>query len=682
MPVNHAPVLLVVIAFLNSLFAFTLNKIGRSKLAILFFIIPLWIITFLSGFYAAEAQILSTSGYIILTLSAMVMIPGRFWVFVFSISFIVTIFGFYTLISPPLATTEPQITIPPSGAAIIILIQLFYLLGSVIVIYMAWSNFDSIINKVKDNNSSLSQQAVQLELANSTLQAAEARYRVLVENASEAILVVSSEDWQIVDANLEAICLFGYTKDQFQQLTTWGISLGSQPEALAEGLQSKHFEQLRNGQQISLEWWHKKSNGQAFLSEMRLVALPETNPQLIRACIIDLTERKKTEQMLRQAQKLESLGILAGGIAHDFNNLLVAILGQNSVALAKLESDHQARKHLHKAIDASNKAADLTKQMLAYSGKGSFTIQAVQINKLIQENLSLLTLTMEDPIDLKTNLTSNLPLIKADITQLQQLIFNLLMNASQAMNESSGRIEITTGLLTVEADDTQFWRYTSQPLDAGAYVSIKIKDNGIGMDQRMIEKIFDPFFTTKQNGTGLGLAAVLGILRGHHAGIQVISTIGLGTTFQLVFPVWANGTGVEENTIQAAILPAIFQETVQILVIDDEPAVAEAASDMLMEANIQTVVAYDGQQGVEIYKEKQTEIDLVLVDLMMPKMNGVQVYKALKVLNPDVEIVLTSGYSRDEAMKHFVEREEVGFIQKPYTIEVFIKKIIDYLGQY
>lgn len=265
---------------------------------------------------------------------------------------------------------------------------------------------------------------------------------------------------------------------------------------------------------------------------------------------MDVTDARNTEDSLAKAQKLESLGVLAGGIAHDFNNLLVAMLAQNSLALAKIEENHKARRHIVQAIAASKRAATLTQQMLAYSGRGSFVIGPLCLNDLIQNNLNLFAVSIPKSVQLVTNLHAELPLIEADMAQMQQLIMNLIINAGQAIGGEHGFITITTTIQNLTTEGGDFWKITGDPLIEGQYVSIEIEDDGAGMDEETVSNIFDPFYTTKESGTGLGLAAALGIIRGHKGGIRLRSELGKGTVFHLLFPV-LNPSELSQNKIGA-----------------------------------------------------------------------------------------------------------------------------------
>jgi two-component system, cell cycle sensor histidine kinase and response regulator CckA len=250
----------------------------------------------------------------------------------------------------------------------------------------------------------------------------------------------------------------------------------------------------------------------------------------------DITEHKQSEEAMRRTQKLESLGLLAGGVAHDFNNLLVAILGQTSLGLSRLPADSPSRANLEKAVRAAERAADLTRQMLAYSGRGHFQVTTVDLNALILDNLHLFEVAVPKNVRLRSELEPTLPWIDADVGQIQQVVMNLITNAAEAIGESPGTVKVTTGIRAVGSRDEALWRHTGEPLSPGTYVTLEVQDDGQGMSPAVRERIFDPFFTTKFTGRGLGLAAVLGIVRGHKGGLQVDSEVGMGTLFRLVFP--------------------------------------------------------------------------------------------------------------------------------------------------
>ncbi|HTP09499.1 MAG TPA: GAF domain-containing protein, partial [Anaerolineae bacterium] len=409
---------------------------------------------------------------------------------------------------------------------------------------------------------------------------------------------------------------------------------------------------------------------------------PLTSPQGKRngaiGVVVDITERERTEEALRRAQKMESLGLLAGGIAHDFNNLLVAILGQTSLALAQLSVDHPAHAPIEKAVAASRRAADLTRQLLAYSGRGQFERRPIDLNHLIQENLHFFEVAVPKHVALRSDLAVPLPLIVGDAGQLQQVIMNMIINAAEAIGENNGEVIVRTRVQYLTSEALVAWQIGDEKLASGDYVLLSIEDNGQGMDAETLARIFDPFFSTKFTGRGLGLAAVLGIVRGHGGGLKVDSAPNVGTTFEIVLP----GGMVERLEPET---PPTLQEAdmVQqvVLVIDDEEPVRDAVTDILDLEGLPVLTASDGQTGIGLYREHQGEIGLILLDLSMPGLNGEETFHELRKIDAHVRVLLSSGYSQDEVAARFTGQSEVGFIQKPYDAEQLVKEVKRYLAQ-
>ncbi len=391
----------------------------------------------------------------------------------------------------------------------------------------------------------------------------------------------------------------------------------------------------------------------------------------------DVTERRQTLRAMHRTQKMESLGVLAGGIAHDFNNLLVAMLGQSSLAQAYLNLEHPAYTHVAKSVQAAEQAAGLTRQLLAYSGGGQFTIWPLNLNQMIYESLDLLKVAMPKQIDLKLTLIDTLPLVEVDMAQMQQVLMNLFINAAESIGDQPGTIEVQTAVRSITEQDSIYWRYTNQPLPTGTYVSLCVKDSGGGMPKETVSKIFDPFFTTKFTGRGLGLAAVLGIVRSHQGGLRVFSELSKGTQFELLLPVSA------ETAVPASPKPIVENATSTglILVIDDEAPVREAIYDILEMEGIAVITAANGEEGIALYKAHTAEIDLVLLDLSMPGKSGRETFIELQQLDPNVRILLSSGYSEADATQGFTSPPLVGFLQKPYRLEFFIQQVKNHLAQ-
>ena len=374
----------------------------------------------------------------------------------------------------------------------------------------------------------------------------------------------------------------------------------------------------------------------------------------------------------RKTQKMESLGVLAGGIAHDFNNLLVGIMGQASLALFKMDDEAPAREHIEKAVRSARRASELTHQMLAYSGRGHFDLQRVNVNTLIRENEPLLAETVPDNVQLQVQLAEALPAIEADSGQLQQLVVDLILNAAEAIGDRPGRVLLATGAHEIGVEAAVYAQHTGQPLAPGRYVSLTVEDDGPGMSPETVSRIFDPFFTTKEEGRGLSLAAVLGVVRGHKGGLAVTSRPGKGSRFEALFPV----ATVAESAVQDDTGDA---REGAVLVIDDEEPVREAVVDILNIEGIPVLTAENGARGLSLYEKHEDEIELVLLDLSMPGMSGQETLRELHRLDSDVRVLLSSGYSEEEVWQRFDGGRAVGFLQKPYSISTFLEAIDQYL---
>lgn len=374
-------------------------------------------------------------------------------------------------------------------------------------------------------------------------------------------------------------------------------------------------------------------------------------------------ERLKLETQMLHAQKLESLGVLAGGIAHDFNNILTAIIGNADLALMRLTPESPAVENLRRIHTAAARASDLARQMLAYSGKGRFVIEELDLNRLVQEMGHMLEVSISKKAALRYHCEENLPKITADATQIRQIIMNLVINASEAIGDQSGVISVSTSSL--ECSDAYLKEtWLCDGLSSGLYVALEVADTGCGMSRETLEKIFDPFFTTKFTGRGLGMAAVQGIVRSHKGAIKVYSEPGKGSTFKLLFPVGNQQEALLDNF---AGFGGDWQGSGNVLLVDDEEIVRELGSEMLTELGYQVVTAGDGREALELFKTR-TDISLVILDLTMPHMDGEQCFRALRQIDPGVKVILSSGFNEQEVSRKFIGKGLSGFIQKPYTL--------------
>ena len=391
----------------------------------------------------------------------------------------------------------------------------------------------------------------------------------------------------------------------------------------------------------------------------------------------DVTERKRMEKEQQQlekqllhSQKLESLGVLAGGIAHDFNNILMAIMGNAELALMRINKESPAIGNLQNIEQASARAADLAAQMLAYSGKGKFVIEAVDVNQLLQEMLHMLNVSISKKALLDFHLADQLPCIEGDATQIRQVIMNLVINASEALGNDSGTIAVKTGSMMC---DRRYLKnvWQNEELPEGLYVYFEIADSGCGMDKETMGRLFDPFFTTKFTGRGLGMAAVLGIIRGHKGAIVVYSEPEKGTTIRVLIPA-SKLQATSEKSSPAE--EAAWEGAGKALLVDDEEVVLSIGTEMLRELGFTTVTARDGGEALEVYK-KTPGIRLVILDLTMPHMSGDQCLAELKKIDPEVKVVISSGFSEIEVKQKFAGSDPAGFIQKPYRLSA-LKEVL------
>ncbi len=386
---------------------------------------------------------------------------------------------------------------------------------------------------------------------------------------------------------------------------------------------------------------------------------------------VDVTDRVRAEQQraqleaqVSQSQKLESLGLLAGGIAHDFNNLLVGILGSLDLAIEEVAPGTPLGATLKGAATSARRAADLARQMLAYAGRGSLRVEPVDLNAIVEEMKSLLEASISKKVALGCALAQRLPLVRADATQLRQVLLNLVINAAEAI-EVSGTVTVTT---CARQYSREFFRdaYVGAGAAAGQYVCLEVSDTGAGMSPEVISKIFDPFFTTKVNGRGLGLASVLGIVRGHGGAIKVSSEPGSGSSFHIFLPAVP---GIEAASVAAKAAESGWKGAGVALVADDEPIVREVAKKMLERSGFSVITADNGRDAVAEFLAHRSEIRFVLLDLTMPEIDGEDVFRELRKISADLPIIVMSGFPEQEMSRRLANAEQAAFIQKPFTLQ-------------
>jgi len=515
--------------------------------------------------------------------------------------------------------------------------------------------------------------------AQNALAQSEARYRHMLDTMIEGVIVIDAED-RIAFSNPAIAAMLGYAPAEIVGRPLLDFIPAALHKDRADRLGQRH---AGLSEQYEYELLHKDGSTR----KVRIAASPllEANGRYsgVVAGVEDITDRvrlqeeqARLEEKLLETQKLESLGVLAGGIAHDFNNILSGMLGNANLARLELQPGSVIHPYLEQIERAAVRAADLCKQMLAYSGRGRFIVRRLALNDVIQDTLQLLNLSISKNAVLKLHLTQPLPAISADATQLRQLIMNLVINASEALEGRSGVISLATGVTRVTPEYLSRMQFTDK-LPTGDYIFIEVSDNGSGMSKETLTRIFDPFFTTKFSGRGLGLSAVLGIVRGHRGGLKVYSEPGRGTTFKILFPI-ADGAA-EPVTPPAATTPQ-FQASGTLLVVDDEETVCTMLARALERFGFKVDLAPNGLIAVEKMQANSDRYRLVLLDLTMPHMDGEATFSALRNIRPDLPVLLMSGFNENDALSRFGGKGLAGFLQKPFDLANLRQKLIECLG--
>ncbi len=494
------------------------------------------------------------------------------------------------------------------------------------------------------------------------------RLAAIIESSQDAIISMSM-DGVVQSWNSGATEIYGYTAEEMigRQITVLLQKERIDEEAeirrrVERGESVRHFETVRI----------RKDGHEIFVS---LTVSPLVNGRGLTVGLShiarDITSTKAAEEHMRQRQKLESLGILAGGVAHDFNNLLTGILGNASMLLDTGSIATEDQPFLLAILKAAERAAGLTRQLLAYAGKGRFVTAPVNLSELTAETSNLVENLIPPGAILQLDLCDDLPCIAADSGQLQQVIMNLIINAAEAIGDDrSGTVRIATSVRHI---DESFLRtgWSRDDLVSGRYVALEVVDTGCGMSESVLSKIFDPFFSTKFAGRGLGLAAVLGIVQSHAGALKVSSIAGTGSTFELLFP------AIEARPLARVAEPQSFEAQCSgaILVVDDEELIRDFARSALQASGYRVILATNGAEAVETVRAAPDEIALVLLDLKMPVMGGEEAFRELRTIRPALRVLLSSGFDEIAAIGSLTDDGLAGFLQKPYSVAQLTHKI-------
>lgn len=511
------------------------------------------------------------------------------------------------------------------------------------------------------------------------LRESEEKYRGLVQNVNSIILRMDCKG-NVIFMNEFALKFFGFREEEILGKSVLGTivpeteSTGRDLVAMIQDIgrnphryvHNENENMRKNGERVWIVWTNnavRDSHGD--VTEILCVGNDITAYRRLQE------ERLEMERHLLHTQKLESLGILAGGIAHDFNNLLTVIHGHLELALLDPSSTPAVRTAVLQAGNAARRAADLTRQMLAYSGRGHFVVENLNLTELVEDNVSMLKSAVSKNTTFDLRLDPDLPLLRGDAGQIQQVIMNLITNASESLDAKAGTVSLSTGEGTFDAAYLKRSCLAEIP-PGGHFVWLEVADTGCGMDKSVQDRLFEPFFTTKFTGRGLGMAAVLGIVRGHRGALMVESVVGEGTTIRVLFPALAaprvKPCRTRHDFTSTRPIQNIDEHSSTVLVVDDEETVRELCGEMLRNMGFRTLLAADGHDALRIFRDHGGGIDCVLLDLMMPGLDGVGTYQELQRMDPNVKVILCSGYSVEEATERFAGFELAGFIGKPYGL--------------
>ncbi len=529
-------------------------------------------------------------------------------------------------------------------------------------------------------NERLIEEIREREATHEALVASEATMKAVVGGAAEGVITIN-EDGIVESFNAAASSIFDYAE---KEVIGQNINI-----LMPEAFRIAHDEHLKRYLETdekhvlcsTREVEGRHSDGTTFPIDISVSEVELPNRRIFMGIMRDATERKtaeaermRLEMQVQHGQKLESLGVMAGGIAHDFNNLLTGVIGNADLAAQNLPEGSPVLDRLHDIEMAARSMAELSQQMLAFSGKGQFVVASINLSQLVEEMSVLLGSAVSKKIVFTKELDPMVPIIEADPSQIKQVVMNLITNASEALGEEAGTITLKTSR-TILCEASPQGDYIDHILGEGEYARLEVSDTGCGMDEETREKIFDPFFSTKFTGRGLGLAAVLGIVQGHRGALSIESNLGQGTTFTVLLPASARPPAQADRPEAATSKENLIGRGRTILVADDEPMVLSFACRILELSGFNFLTAVNGREAVEIFESRSSRISLVLLDLTMPVLDGWEALAEIRQIQADVPIILSSGYSEEQVAENMSSIEMTRFVQKPYLPSQLLEKI-------
>ena len=512
--------------------------------------------------------------------------------------------------------------------------------------------------------------AVQKRQVEKALKESEEKYKTLYDSSRDAIMIFSSNTG-FLSGNPATVKMFGFqNEDEFIFQTPAALSPEYQPDgALSLEKSQKMISIAMEQGSHFFEWKHKRIDGEEFHATVLLTRMKLYGKKVLQATVRDITKRKKLEIQLHQSQKMEAIGTLTGGIAHDFNNLLTVIIGNTQLALMNVIKDESLRKKIEETKKAGEKAASLTRQLLAFSRKQIIKPEVVDLNHVINETEKMLKRTIGEDIEFQAVLEPELWKVYVDPGQISQVIINMVVNARDAMQQGEKLIVETAN---ADLDENYFREHGIK--ERGHYVMLAVSDTGSGMDKETMEHIFEPFFTTKEvgKGTGLGLSTVYGIVKQNNGFIWVYSEPGEGTTFKVYLPKMKENVEAEKKK-ETSVNAPVGSETV--LIVEDDYGLLKLAQKVLQSCGYRILSAENGEEALKVGKEHEGQIDLMITDVVMPKMGGKKAVDRLQPLYPQMKVIYMSGYTDNAIVRHGVLAPGLNFLEKPFTPEGLARKV-------
>ena len=516
---------------------------------------------------------------------------------------------------------------------------------------------DQLVHSIDTMRVTIQDQVKERRIVEKQLGESRRDYQEIFNAVSEGVFIHNAETGAILAVNKVATELYGYTEEEFSTLSIGDFSSGETPYTQKEAVEI--IKRANDGEQMLFDWRAKRKNGELFWVEVSLRMGFLHGEQCMLATVRDVSERKRAEDQLRQLQKMDSIGQLAGGIAHDFNNMLGGIMGGAELLQLLHKDDEKSQRYVDLVLQAARRAAELTGKMLAYSRKGVRERVSLDLHDVIADACDIIERSVDRRIELQRNLSADVTAMIGDRTLIQNCIMNLCINASDAM-PNGGVLLIETENVVLNEEAVALSPFE---LSAGSYIQMSISDTGSGIPESIRKHIFEPFFTTKEvgRGTGMGLASVFGTVTDHGGSITVYSELGSGTVFHILLPV-DPGLEPETNFIDKGETP---HGTGTVLLIDDEEVVRFGTEQTLRMLGYTVITATNGNEGIEAYKQHQDEVDVVLLDMIMPEMNGRDCFFALREINNAVRVVLCSGFARNDIVEELQQHDLFGYLKKP-----------------